>query len=297
MGSVSATPALPLAVAAAGGHGMYPGSRCRRPRSHPCSTPRGARRAFGVNFIVPLMDRASLELAAERAPYVDFFLADADPALVDARPRRRCGLRLAGRVGGGGARRGGRRVRRRDRQGVGVGRAQARSRDRRCWRCSTRCSTSSPSPLSPPVGSRRARGVAAALAAGRRRRARRYPLHRRRRVGRSSGWVDAVIGAGAADAVVSDGVQRRTPAPGPHRVLRSSIEAAEALADGQAGVIRLAGAEIPVAALRAQPPTRESTGTIERCRSTPASRPVPSTRSSPPPRSSPSWPRGCRTAG
>ena len=28
------------------------------------------------------MDRASLELAAERAPYVDFFLADADPELV-----------------------------------------------------------------------------------------------------------------------------------------------------------------------------------------------------------------------
>ena len=35
-----------------------------------------------MNFIVPLMDRGSLELAAERAPYVDFFLADPDPALV-----------------------------------------------------------------------------------------------------------------------------------------------------------------------------------------------------------------------
>jgi hypothetical protein len=31
--------------------------------------------AFGVNFLVPMMDPDSLELAAQRAPYVDFFLA------------------------------------------------------------------------------------------------------------------------------------------------------------------------------------------------------------------------------
>ena len=37
-----------------------------------------------MNFIVPMMDPASLELAVEeRAPYVDFFLADPDPALVE----------------------------------------------------------------------------------------------------------------------------------------------------------------------------------------------------------------------
>jgi nitronate monooxygenase len=39
-------------------------------------------RAFGVNFLVATMDRRSLEPAAERAPYVDFFLSDADPDLV-----------------------------------------------------------------------------------------------------------------------------------------------------------------------------------------------------------------------
>ena len=34
------------------------------------------------------------------------------------------------------------------------------------------------------------------------------------------------------------------PQPGPHRVLRSSIEAAERLTTEEAGVVRLAGAEI-----------------------------------------------------
>jgi NAD(P)H-dependent flavin oxidoreductase YrpB (nitropropane dioxygenase family) len=75
-------------------------------------------------------------------------------------------------------------------------------------------------------------------------------------------WVDAVIAARADDAVVSMAFNAGLPEPGPHRVLRSSIEAAEALADDQVGVIRLAGAELPVPRFSAQPPTRESTGAI-----------------------------------
>jgi hypothetical protein len=46
-------------------------------------------------------------------------------------------------------------------------------------------------------------------------------------------------------------------------VLRRSIEAAEALPDEQAGVVRLAGAEIPVGRFAPTPPTAESTGAIE----------------------------------
>ena len=84
MGSVSATGRLPLAVAAAGGHGMYPGLGLPPALLAPVldALARGTD-AFGVNFIVPLMDPDSLRLAAERAPYVDFFLADPDAALVD----------------------------------------------------------------------------------------------------------------------------------------------------------------------------------------------------------------------
>ena len=48
--------------------------------------------------------------------------------------------------------------------------------------------------------------------------------------------------------------------PGPHRVLRSALEAAEALAEGDAAVLRIAGAEIPVPRFGPQPPTRDTTG-------------------------------------
>ena len=84
MGSVSATPRLPLAVATAGGHAMYPALGLPAPALAPVLDALNAQtRAFGVNFIVPLMDRGSLELAVQQAPYIDFFLTDPDPALVD----------------------------------------------------------------------------------------------------------------------------------------------------------------------------------------------------------------------
>jgi len=73
----------------------------------------------------------------------------------------------------------------------------------------------------------------------------------------------AVIDAGAEDSVVSMLFNVGLPTPGPHRVLRSSIATAEALSDEQAGIVRLAGAEIPVPRFGAQPPTRGSTGNVE----------------------------------
>jgi nitronate monooxygenase len=76
-------------------------------------------------------------------------------------------------------------------------------------------------------------------------------------------WVQAVIEASATDAVVSDAFNVGLPKPGPHRVLRRSIEAADTLTDDQAGVVRLAGAEISVPRFGAQPPTRESSGAID----------------------------------
>jgi len=73
-----------------------------------------------------------------------------------------------------------------------------------------------------------------------------------------------VIDAEAGDSVVSHAYNVGMPEPGPHRVLRSSIEAADALADGvDVGVVRVAGAEIPVQRFAPQPPTREATGAVE----------------------------------
>ncbi|MEP6953297.1 MAG: nitronate monooxygenase, partial [Solirubrobacteraceae bacterium] len=84
MGSVSVTPALPLAVAGAGGHAVYPALGLPPRALVPVlDAIAGETRAAGVNFLVPMIDRASLEQAVERVGYVDFFLAEPDPALVE----------------------------------------------------------------------------------------------------------------------------------------------------------------------------------------------------------------------
>jgi nitronate monooxygenase len=263
MGSVAATPSLPLAVAAAGGHGMYPALGLPPAAIEPVLDALGERtRAFGVNFIVPLMDRSSLELAVQRAPYVDFFLADPDPALMEI-------VHAGGAVCGWQVE-SGRDARAAAAAGCDLVIAKA-------WESGGRKGIEGPTLLplldavldavSVPViaagGIASARGVAAALAAG----AHGVRVGTRFIAAAESdahpAWVRAVIDAAAEDAVVSTAFNVGLPEPGPHRVLRSSIEAAEALPDDQAGVVRLAGAEIPVARFGAVPPTRESTGAVE----------------------------------
>jgi nitronate monooxygenase len=263
MGSVSATPSLPLAVAAAaGGHGMYPALGLPPAALAPVLDGLGERtRAFGVNFIVPLMDRASLELAVERAPYVDLFLSDPDPALVAA-------VHAGGAVCGWQVESGG-EARAAAAAGCDVVIAKA-------WESGGRKRIEGPAliPLldavldavSIPViaagGIATRRGVAAVFAAG----ADGVRVGTRFIASAESeahpAWIEAVVRAGAGEAVVSSAFNVGMPTPGPHRVLRSSIDAAEALAGEEAGIVRLAGAEIPVARFGAVPPTRDSTGEI-----------------------------------
>jgi nitronate monooxygenase len=261
MGSVSATPSLPLAVAGAGGHGMYPGLALPPPALAPVLDAL-AGRPFGANFIVPLMNRDSLELAIARAPYVDFFLSDPDPALVNA-------VHAGGAVCGW-------QVESADEARM----AEAAGCDvviAKAWESGGRKRIEGPTLLalldavldavSVPViaagGIATARGVAAAMAAG----ADGVRLGTRFIAAAESdahpAWVQAVIDADADDAVVSTAFNVGLPEPGPHRVLRSSIEAADALDDDDVGVVRLAGAEIPVGRFAAQAPTRESTGAVE----------------------------------
>jgi nitronate monooxygenase len=263
MGSVSATPALPLAVAAAGGHGMYPALALPPAAIAPVLDALADRTAaFGVNFIVPFIDRGSLELAIERAPYIDFFLADPDPELVEAvhTGGAVCGWQVECEQ----------EARAAEAAGCDVVIAKA-------WESGGRQRVEGPTLLalldavveavSLPViaagGIASARGVAAAFGAG----ADAVRVGTRfiaaAEADAHPAWVQAVIDAGAEDAVVSTLFNVGLPEPGPHRVLRSSIAAAEALDHDQAGVVRLAGAEIPVPRFGAQPPTRESTGTVE----------------------------------
>jgi nitronate monooxygenase len=263
MGSVSATPALPLAVAAAGGHGMYPGLALPPAAIEPVIDALAARtRAFGVNFIVPLMDRASLELAVERVPYIDFFLADPDAALVELvhAGGKTCGWQVESAPEARAA------------EAAGCDLVIAKA-----WESGGRKRIEGPtllplldavlSAVALPViaagGIATARGVAAAFAAG----ADGVRVGTRfiaaAEADAHPAWVKALLAAGAEDAVVSEAFNVGLPEPGPHRVLRSSIAAAEALTDADAGVVRLAGAEIPVPRFGAQPPTRDSTGVIE----------------------------------
>jgi NAD(P)H-dependent flavin oxidoreductase YrpB (nitropropane dioxygenase family) len=83
MGGVAA-PALTAAVADAGGLGMLGGVRLPAPfltraLDQICQQTRGC---FGVNFLMPFLDRACLEIAATRARVVEFFFGDPDAALV-----------------------------------------------------------------------------------------------------------------------------------------------------------------------------------------------------------------------
>jgi NAD(P)H-dependent flavin oxidoreductase YrpB (nitropropane dioxygenase family) len=263
MGSVSVTPALPLAVAGAGGHAVYP-ALALPPRALAPAIDALAEgtRAFGVNFLVPMMQRESVELAAERAPYVDFFLGEPDPALVAL-------VREGGGVCGWQVETA-EEARAAEAAGCDVVVAKG-------WESGGRKRLEGPTLLalldavldavSIPVvaagGIATARGVAAALAAG----ADGVRVGTRFIAATESdahpAWQRAIVEARADDAVVSHAFNAGMPVPGPHRVLRRSIEAAEALGDDEAGVVRMGGAEIPVARFAPMPPTRESTGAIE----------------------------------
>ena len=262
MGSVSTTAALPLAVATAGGHGMYSVLGLPPQALSPVlDALEPETRAFGLNFFPALMDPGSLELAAERAPYVDFFLADADPALVET-------VHAGGGVCGWQVE-SGEEARAAEAAGCDIVVAKG-------WESGGRKRIEGPTllpllddvlgavavPVVAAGGIATARGVAAVFAAGAEgaRVGTRFIA-----AGESEAhpeWVQAVLDARATDAVVSHAFNVGMPEPGPHRVLRSSLAAAEALTVDQAGVMRIGGAEIAVARFGPQPPSRDSTGAI-----------------------------------
>jgi nitronate monooxygenase len=264
MGSVSATPALALAVAQAGEHAMYP-ALASPPDGLSAVldelTPRTE--AFGVNFIVPLMDRAALDVAMERAPYIDFFLALPDPALVGAvhDAGAVCGWQVESAEEARAA------------EGAGCDVVVAKG-----WESGGRKRIEGAAllplldavlgavtvPVVAAGGIATPRGVAAAMAAG----ADGVRVGTRFIAAAESDahpvWVRAVVDAHPEDAVVSTAFNAGMPQPGPHRVLRSCVAAAEALEDGaEVGIVRLGGAEMPMPRFGPVPPTRASTGRID----------------------------------
>src|SRR5262245_1421995 len=75
---------LPAAVAAAGGHGMFPAAFLQAPFLERVIDDLNDRtRAYGINFVGVFLDRECLELAADKAPLVDVFIAAPDVDIVD----------------------------------------------------------------------------------------------------------------------------------------------------------------------------------------------------------------------
>jgi NAD(P)H-dependent flavin oxidoreductase YrpB (nitropropane dioxygenase family) len=75
-------------------------------------------------------------------------------------------------------------------------------------------------------------------------------------------YVAAILAAEAGDTCLTEAFSVMWP-NAPHRVLRAAVAAAEQLAPGPIGEIRLAGTPIPVERLSVIAPTVETTGTIE----------------------------------
>jgi NAD(P)H-dependent flavin oxidoreductase YrpB (nitropropane dioxygenase family) len=263
MGSVLETPALPLAFAAAGGHAVYPSLGLPPEALEPILDALSAQTdAFGVNFLPPLMQRETLELAAAKAPYVDFFLAEPDPqlvALVHAGGAI-CGWQVESAAEARAAEAAGADVViAKGNESGGRKRVEAPPLDELLDAVLEAVAL----PVIATGGIASATRVSDVMvrgAAGVRTGTRfiaaaesdAHPV-----------WVAALIAAEPGDSVVSTAFNEGMPVPGPHRVLQSAIDAAQALPDGEIGLLRMLGAEIPVPRFAPFPPTKASTGAVE----------------------------------
>lgn len=262
MGSV-ATPELAAAVTNAGGLGMMGVPML------PAAVVAGmldrleklARGPIGITFLMPFLDLEALDVGAPRVRVVEFFYGEPDAALVDrvhrggalaswqigsleeaiAAERAGCDLIVAQGDGAGGHVRGTISVFPLLSQVLDVVRV----------------------PVLAAGGIATARDVAAALSAGAEgvrvgtrfvaaEEADTHPLYR-----------DALIAARAEDTVYTEAFSVGWP-HAPHRVLRSSIAAAEALApDAIAGETPMGEVRAPMPRFGVYPPNRNSTGKIE----------------------------------
>ncbi|HVL31940.1 MAG TPA: nitronate monooxygenase [Solirubrobacteraceae bacterium] len=86
IGQYARTAVLPRAVARAGGHGIVAAIDTPRAELEAAldELDGDAGGAWGVNVVVPLTPPECVQLAAERAPFVDFHQGDPSPALVEA---------------------------------------------------------------------------------------------------------------------------------------------------------------------------------------------------------------------
>jgi len=256
------TPELVAAVAEAGGLGMF-----GAPLLAPAALERvldelaeRTRGVVGVNFLIPFLDPACVEVAARRARVVEFFYGEPDRALVG---RGRAGGALVGwQVGSraeaeAAARAGCDFV---VAQGTEAG-GHVRGRTSLLPLISEVLDLVR-IPVVAAGGIATARSVAAALAcgAGAARIGTRFVAATESAA--HPAYVRALVAASAADTCLTAAYSVGWP-NAPHRVLRSAVEAANALPDGVVAEQRYAGRAIPVPRFSAFAPTADTTGHIE----------------------------------
>lgn len=253
---------LPAAVAAAGGHGMFPAAFLQAPYLERVIDDLNARtRAYGVNFVGVFLDRECLELAAGKAPLVDLFIAEPDAQIVEtvhaggalaswqvadaeqARAAEAAGCDLVVV------------------QGVEAGGHPAGELGLLPLLDEVLDAVTVPVVAAGGIGS--ARGVAAVLAAG----AAAARVGTRFIAAVESAahprYKEALVAARAADAVLTRAFSVGDPVETTQRVLVSALRNAESLGRERAGEVVLGGMRLPVPRFGSIPPTEGSTGAIE----------------------------------
>lgn len=261
MGDV-ATAELASAVALAGALGMIGGVRmgAKVLGEELDSLPRQTRSRIGVNFLVPFLDRESLEVAASRVRVVEFFFGEPDADLVER--AHGVGALAAWQVGsveearaaaGAGC----------DflvAQGIEAG-GHVRGRIGLLPLLDGVLDAVNV-PVLAAGGIATARAMAAALAAG----ADGVRVGTRFVAAAESAahpaYQEALLRAEPEDTILTEAYSANWP-NAPHRVLRGCIEAAQALTDDLVGQTVTGGATLPLTRFMTPPPTRWSTGKIE----------------------------------
>jgi NAD(P)H-dependent flavin oxidoreductase YrpB (nitropropane dioxygenase family) len=222
--------------------------------------PRQTRSRIGVNFLVPFLDRESLEIAASRVRVVEFFFGEPDADLVerahgaDALAAWQVGsVEEARAAAGAGC----------DflvAQGIEAG-GHVRGRIGLLPLLDGVLDAVNV-PVLAAGGIATARAMAAALAAG----ADGVRVGTRFVAAAESAahpaYQEALLRAEPEDTILTEAYSTNWP-NAPHRVLRGCIEAAQALTDDLVGQTVTGGATLPLTRFMTPPPARWSTGKIE----------------------------------
>jgi nitronate monooxygenase len=244
---------LAIAVSRAGGFGMIPGPQLPEALERLSEQTGGT---FGINFLMPFLDRAAVEPAARKAKLVEFFFGEPDAALVET--VHSCGALACWQVGSlqeglAAAEAGCDVIVAQGREAGGHVRGQLG-----LLALLSQVLDAVEVPVLAAGGIGSARTMAAALAAG----AAGVRVGTRFAASQESGahptYVAALVAATASDTILTDTFSTDWPAP--HRVLRSCVEAARANEQEPVGISQSGW---PIPRLHSTPPNRQTSGLIE----------------------------------